>query len=903
MIPIKIQIKNFLSYGDDLQVIDFSPYHLVCLSGKNGHGKSALLDAITWAIWGQARKIAGTTKADEGLLRLGQKHMLVILDFLCNDNHYRVRREFALTYGKPYAALDFGIIKTNEDTILPLTEKTIRGTQQKIENTLRLDYDSFINSAFLRQGSANEFSKKSPKDRKEILANILGLQRYEQLRKAAHDIVRNKQNEQQQLSALAQKTGIELNKQDEVNRSLHTTQQQIIAHNLQEESFVEHYKKLRAEQHALVTLKHEEAALQKELKQLALEYTKLVEFLHTTMSTWRMIHKQQLNVGSSHQLKQQKTALQHMLEQTQQKLQQKLESKEAYLQTQQKMVLLEQKLKQEQTSIIQQKQEHVHSLQLQAKQLEQQISSYQEQHDIETKEVHELATMITALQEKMPTLTTESAIAMEQQFEKRRTHYQYWIAQANMIKTELNQAEQKRLLVDDTSPSCPLCEQNLSATRKRFLKQKLSKNEQSFMHRYQRLSKLIHTIKNLLIKQHEELNALKQKQSEYVVEQHKLKVAQDRIEKLKQTLTAREHEQLRVQHLYIEQQKAIQIYEAEIKQIIETAQQHIEKNDSYRELSMQLQQAHMAYNNILYDQAEHKNIQEQLNSLEQQLSHYSNIEQEALLQEERKKQITSSCNNLKMLKHKQRSTMYNLEQYRTINERETVYMQQEKQLEEQRLLHRKQQEELLQEKGRLEQQQQYLKLLAEEYEKQQQYIETLHKEIADYQEIAHVCSKNGIQALLIEDAIPEIEQEANELLSRLTDNQATILIESLRDLKSGGTKETLDIKIADTAGIRSYEMFSGGEAFRIDFSLRIAISKLLARRAGTSLQTLIIDEGFGSQDDEGLSYIMDALYKIQDDFKKVIIVSHLPRMKDQFPVHFYINKNAHGSFVTIIEQA
>jgi len=156
---------------------------------------------------------------------------------------------------------------------------------------------------------------------------------------------------------------------------------------------------------------------------------------------------------------------------------------------------------------------------------------------------------------------------------------------------------------------------------------------------------------------------------------------------------------------------------------------------------------------------------------------------------------------------------------------------------------------------------------------------------------------------LIEDAIPEIEQEANELLSKLSDNQAQIFIESLRDLKSGGTKETLDIKISDAAGIRPYELFSGGEAFRIDFALRIAISKLLARRAGTSLQTLIIDEGFGSQDEEGINNIMDALHRIQDNFKKVIIVSHLPRLKDQFPVHFHVQKRANGSHVNIIEQA
>ena len=214
---------------------------------------------------------------------------------------------------------------------------------------------------------------------------------------------------------------------------------------------------------------------------------------------------------------------------------------------------------------------------------------------------------------------------------------------------------------------------------------------------------------------------------------------------------------------------------------------------------------------------------------------------------------------------------------------------------------RKTMEKLLQEHGDLDGQIKKiigLETLSLEHKNQ---IKIVDAAIHDYQLIATAASKDGIQALLIDDAIPEIEHEANLLLAKLSNNQSQIFIESLRDLKKGGTKETLDIKISDSIGVRPYEMFSGGEAFRIDFALRIAISRLLARRAGTSLQTLIIDEGFGSQDEEGLSHIMDALYKIKDDFAKIIIVSHLPFMKDSFPVHFFIEKNAQGSFVTVLE--
>src|SRR5436189_2793288 len=110
MIPQKIQIKNFLSYGPNLQTIDFSNYSLICLSGKNGHGKSALLDAMTWALWGQARKLSGSVKSDDGLLRLGQTNMLVVFDFSLNNYIYRIRREYTHYYGKPTLALEFGIL-------------------------------------------------------------------------------------------------------------------------------------------------------------------------------------------------------------------------------------------------------------------------------------------------------------------------------------------------------------------------------------------------------------------------------------------------------------------------------------------------------------------------------------------------------------------------------------------------------------------------------------------------------------------------------------------------------------------------------------------------------------------------------------------------------------------------
>src|SRR5579863_3939940 len=220
MIPHTLQLKNFLSYGSTLETVDFSTHALICLSGKNGHGKSALLDAMTWALWGQARKVSGTAKADQGLLRLGQTQMLVIFDFDCGNRRYRIRREYMETYGKPITSLEFGMIDTTTDTFIPLTDKTIRTTQEKIELTLRLDFDSFCNSAFLRQGNSNEFSKKSPKDRKQILATILGLDQYEVIRKLAMEKIKDAFNQKTVLTALQEKRSQELTTQEALDAEL-----------------------------------------------------------------------------------------------------------------------------------------------------------------------------------------------------------------------------------------------------------------------------------------------------------------------------------------------------------------------------------------------------------------------------------------------------------------------------------------------------------------------------------------------------------------------------------------------------------------------------------------------------------------------------------------------------------
>ena len=107
--------------------------------------------------------------------------------------------------------------------------------------------------------------------------------------------------------------------------------------------------------------------------------------------------------------------------------------------------------------------------------------------------------------------------------------------------------------------------------------------------------------------------------------------------------------------------------------------------------------------------------------------------------------------------------------------------------------------------------------------------------------------------------------------------------------------ETLDIVIADELGTRGYEMFSGGERFRVDFALRIALSQLLAWRAGAPLPTLFIDEGFGTQDAEGRDRILAVIGAIEDRFQRILVITHMDEIKEAFPVRIEVSRTAAGS--------
>ncbi|MEG3843631.1 SbcC/MukB-like Walker B domain-containing protein, partial [Microcoleus sp. herbarium14] len=204
--------------------------------------------------------------------------------------------------------------------------------------------------------------------------------------------------------------------------------------------------------------------------------------------------------------------------------------------------------------------------------------------------------------------------------------------------------------------------------------------------------------------------------------------------------------------------------------------------------------------------------------------------------------------------------------------------------------------------GRLQQQQQNLEALQVQLVAQKEQMQVAKRQYRVYQELGQAFGKNGIQALMIENVLPQLEAETNQILSRLSANQLHVQFITQRAAASKkATKliDTLDILIADARGTRAYETYSGGEAFRINFAIRLALARLLSQRAGTALQMLIIDEGFGTQDAEGCDRLIAAINAIASDFACILTVTHMPHLKEAFQARIEVSKTAEGSCISL----
>ena len=158
MIPLQLSIRNFLCYRDNLPPLDLRGVHVACLCGANGHGKSALLDAMTWCLWGQAR--TGSRNYD-ALIAYGETECRVELDFQAQGQTYRVIRR-RLRSGRGRTELDLFTLN-DAGQPRPITGNSLRDTDARIRRLGRYGLRYLCQLRFPAPGALRRIYPQNPR--------------------------------------------------------------------------------------------------------------------------------------------------------------------------------------------------------------------------------------------------------------------------------------------------------------------------------------------------------------------------------------------------------------------------------------------------------------------------------------------------------------------------------------------------------------------------------------------------------------------------------------------------------------------------------------------------------------------------------------------------------------------
>ena len=1005
MIPRQLNLKNFLSYRQ--ATLDFRGLHTACICGANGAGKSSLLEAITWVIWGQTR-----TATEEDVIHSGEKNVRVDFEFIYNYQTYRVIRTRQRRGG---STLDFQI--ENEGKFNSISAKGIRATQELIIECLKLDYDTFINSAYLRQGRADEFMLRRPSERKQILADLLKLNQYEDLATQAKDLAKQYKVKGDELEHNLQEIEIKLQGRETISDDLTNLNQELKQLQATEKKAQEKLQKLQAISHQRQSweerlnwhqnhhnnlskkcdqIREERQVVQTQLNQLETILND-AEAINLGYQQLQQLQQEEANLRDKFQAYQE--ALQHKQE-LEQQLQQKSANLTLAIQREKTNLENLENQKKDLETVIQeregiqeplQKLSHYRQRLNELDQVQHQVAPLQQrcltlQTDIE-RQAAKLQAKLEQLQEqenhlgevlaKVPEKRKELLI-IEEKIEElnKKSNYQkrveekgleqkslkqrYEENQQNLAKN-LEELQQKLNLLAEEHALCPLCEQELDDSHRNHVIEKTLNEQKQIESQSWRYGEEIINCERELINLRSEYENLRKELSiedslkqKYAKLEDQLDASGDTYTQLREIRTEKEAienllssenyaQELRHELQVLKQQITSLNYDdkthslvrqeekrwrwAEIKQAkIEDAQRKYDKIKleepqklqqitaletqlsqltETSPLQQQIREKEKYLHELNYDAKQHNQVRDTLQKIQSYQLKYTELKQAEKHYPQLQKKSENLVAELKSLEQEKVSIA---EQLQTISNQIEQFAdcRQEIQTLEEECVNRQQKiAEFFTKKGGLEQSLTNLDNLQIKYENISNRLGEVRKNYRIYQELGQAFGKNGIQALMIENVLPQLEAEANQILARLTGNQLHVQFKTQKERATRSKKQsaklidTLDIIISDVKGTRSYETYSGGESFRINFSVRLALAKLLAQRAGTSLQFLIVDEGFGTQDSEGCDRLIAALNAISADFACILTVTHMPQFKEAFQTRIEINKTDLGSQIRL----
>ncbi|MBN1693386.1 MAG: SMC family ATPase, partial [Dehalococcoidales bacterium] len=718
-------------------------------------------------------------------------------------------------------------------------------------------------SAYLRQGHADEFTRQAPAKRKEVLGNILGLSVYDQLEDRAKELVKQYEVDTAQLENAIAEINAELAQKPDIETELEQAQKTLadVAATAQEKETS--LNDLRQKKEAMETRKTQLDELEARLitsSRNVQRWEEQEQQHQARIKQYEVIIGRKADIEAGYT---EYTGVKKTVDELERNFRQ-------FVSLERQKEQIERKIEQAKNELLKE-----HAV----------IESRIREHDRKTQNLPELKNQLSQAQARL--LKTEEAEAdirqKEQSAQDMQSRISTLTAENTRLEKEIGEVVEKLDLIakhieSHTEAKCPLCERELTKEGLELIATKYNKEKQ------------------------QKTDALSQNRQE----QTRQKTEYDALiqEKAKMEVTLN-HEKANVQSQTGALTKEISSIEeessrlAELKNDLTNIEEQLAKSEFAASEQSALATIETDLGNLKYDAETHEQARQQLKQLEPYERDKTKLDEaEKLITQERDalkragEEIQSLRDSIKTDNEKKEALAAELTRLPELREALAAAEADYREISSQRS---RMQETVGSIRARLER----LSQLEVKKKEKQTQISQASKEEGIYRELVKAFGKTGIQALIIETALPEIEEEANRLLNRLTDGRMTVRFETQRETKKGTVQETLDIVIADELGTRNYEMYSGGEAFRINFAVRIALSRLLARRAGAPLPTLIIDEGFGTQDTTGMEKLKESINSIQGDFEKILVITHMDELKDAFPNRIDVTKTGDGSTITV----
>ena len=855
MIPIHLSISGFLSYRDPVE-LDFTRFDLACISGPNGAGKSALLDAITFALFGQARN-----RGDA----LINSHMdvdaaEVEFTFGYEGNVYRVQRIAPRDKGM---MLEFQI-QTSEGKWKALTERTMRDTDARIEETLRLDYETFVNASFFLQGKADQFTQQRPADRKRILSSVLGLEIWEEYRsrttarrKVVEDQIAGLQGRLQEISA-------ELDQEEARKARLAG-----LASQLSELS------KSRAAQEAVLgDLRRRAAAVQQQqalVNTLAGQLERTQAQLAEQRSRLEERSAEQTTfaslIGKAEEIETAYAAWQALREElaTLEGVAAKFHGQEMKRGAAAAIIDAEQARLETELSGLNNESENLKALL--ASKVEQEGELKQITVEIERMEKH-----LAGRADKENELQDLKKI-------QSNAH-----AQNKLLYDEMQVLKDKIKRIRETEglANCPTCGQPLTEEHRASVIAELTAEGTQKGDKYRANVKSAKDVDKQVEKLGKQLASLSQLDTNFRTSQTKAGELRTRVadvsvveagwQEKRAPRLAEIQAALKAENYAAEARADLAEIDAELRATGYDAARH----DAARKQELAARPVEAEMRGLEQARAAAKPLDREIKDV---------IKQIAAQEKEEAAQETAHQQAAKTLEPMQEG-LPDLEQ----SERAMLDTQEKE-------------NQVRQAMGAAQQEVAVLDILRSRKAEFEGQREGLAGQVAQFQALERAFGKDGVPAMLIEQALPQIESKANQLLERLSAGSMNIHFvtqQKYKDSKRDDLRETLEITISDGAGVRDYEMFSGGEAFRINFAIRLALSEVLAQRAGARLQTLVVDEGFGSQDEAGRQRLVEVISLVRQDFAKILVITHIDSLKEAFPNRIEVEKGPRGSMLRVV---